>query len=182
MKSKAYRDTRGPGVAGVRRMLAIAHDHRPKKAARDGAILRVAYGLGLRRGEIESLNVEYLDLARGTLSVLGKGRTEREFLTLPLNAKQALSAWLAYRAPEDPNAPLFIALDNCTNGARGRASARCHSWLEGGDMAKVERRVWLIALWSLSFVLACGAGFIVELVRPLSAKADIPRACERTPL
>ncbi|HXW21346.1 MAG TPA: tyrosine-type recombinase/integrase [Rhodomicrobium sp.] len=107
-------------------MLAAAHDQRPKKAARDGAILRVAYGLGLRRGEIERLNVEHLDLARGTLSVLGKGRIEREPLTLPLNAKQALTAWLAYHAPEDPTAPLFIALDNCSNGARLSGSGIYH--------------------------------------------------------
>ena len=42
-------------------------------------------------------------------------------------------------------------------------------------MAKVERRGWLIALWSLSFVLVYGAGFAVVCITnigPLLAKPE----------
>ena len=42
-------------------------------------------------------------------------------------------------------------------------------------MAKVDRRVWLIALWSLSFVLVYGAGFAVVCITnigPLLAKPE----------
>jgi hypothetical protein len=42
-------------------------------------------------------------------------------------------------------------------------------------MAKVERRAWLIALWSLSFVLVYGAGFTVVCITnigPLLAKPE----------
>jgi integrase/recombinase XerC len=126
VKSKAYRDTRGPGVRGVQSMLAIAQDQSPEKAARDAAIIRLAYGLGLRRGEIESLNIVHLDMEAGTLHVLGKGRTEREPMTLPLNTKQALEAWLSVRGTDDGNAPLFIALDRNTYGERLSGSGIYH--------------------------------------------------------
>jgi hypothetical protein len=42
-------------------------------------------------------------------------------------------------------------------------------------MAKVERRAWLMALWSLSFVLAYGAGFgvvCITSIGPLLAKPE----------
>ncbi len=74
--------TAAAGIRGVQSMLAIAQDRDHEKAPRDVAIIRLAYGLGLRRGEIESLNIVHLDGAAGTLHVLGKGRTEREPMTL----------------------------------------------------------------------------------------------------
>ncbi len=126
VKSKAYRDTKGPGVCGVQSMLAIANEQSPEKAARDAAIIRIAYGLGLRRGEIESLDIGHLDLAAGTLFVLGKGRTEREPMTLPLNTKQALEAWLAVRGADDRAAPLFIAMDRNSHGERLSGSGIYH--------------------------------------------------------
>ena len=126
VKSKPYRDTKGPGVRGVQNMLAVAQEQRVEKAARDAAILRIAYGLGLRRGEIASLNIGHLDLGAGTLSVLGKGWTEREKMTLPSNVKSTLAAWLAVRGSLDPSAPLFIAMDNHFFGGRISGSGIYH--------------------------------------------------------
>ena len=98
MKSKPYRDTKGPGLRGVQTMLAVARDHkRPEKAASDAAILQLACGLGLCRGEIAGLNIGHCDLMGEKLHVLGKGRSEREAMTIPTNVKQALSAWLKVR-------------------------------------------------------------------------------------
>lgn len=126
VKAKAYRDTRGPGIRGVQSLLSIAKDQKPQKATRDAAIIRLAYGLGLRRGEIESLNVGHVDLARGTLLVLGKGRTEREPMTIPSNTKQALEDWLAVRGDHDMASPLFIALDRNTHDQRLSGSGIYH--------------------------------------------------------
>ena len=121
VKSKPYRDTKGPGLRGVQAMLAVATDRkRPEKAARDAAIIRLAYGLGLRRGEISGLNIGHCDLVGERLHVLGKGRSEREAMTIPANVKQALSAWLSVRGTDAPDAPLFIALDNHSRGAGKR--------------------------------------------------------------
>ena len=121
VKSRPYRDTKGPGLRGVQAILAVATDHtRPEKAARDAAIIRLAYGLGLRRGEIASLDIGHCDLVGGTLPVLGKGRSEREAMTIPVNVKQALSAWLSVRGTDAPKAPLFVALDNRSRDAGRR--------------------------------------------------------------
>lgn len=56
------------------------------KEMRDLAILELAYGSGLRVGELESLNVRDLDLPAMTVRVMGKGRKER---MVPLGSKSA---------------------------------------------------------------------------------------------
>ena len=56
---------------------------RTPRRPRDRALLRLAFDLGLRRGELASLDLEHLDLEAGMLAVLGKGQEGREQLTLP---------------------------------------------------------------------------------------------------
>jgi len=120
-KSQAYRDTRGPGVQAVQKMLAQAREQdNPRKAARDEAILRLACTLGLRRAEIATLDIGHVDLKGGTLSILGKGKRERVKLTVPPHAKAALASWLELRGSRDPGAPLFVSLTS--NQAEGRMS------------------------------------------------------------
>jgi len=97
MKSQPYRDTRGPGREGYRAMLDQAGKQKDHKAIRDTAILHLLYDLGLRRGEVVSLQVIDLDLSTGTLMILGKGRTQKETLTLPNETKKALADWLEIR-------------------------------------------------------------------------------------
>ncbi|WP_127079675.1 tyrosine-type recombinase/integrase [Rhodomicrobium lacus] len=119
VKSCAYRDTRGPGMRAVRSMIDVAAaQEKPQKAARDVAILRLATALGLRRGEIAEMNIGHVDLAGSSISIKGKGRTERETLTIPANVRAALAAWLALRGTEDSADPLFIALTNAARGHR----------------------------------------------------------------
>lgn len=110
VRSKPYRDTKGPGVKGIHTMLAAAGGQAPKKAARDTAIIRLACSLGLRRGEIVSLDVGHVDLEAATLAVMGKGQAERIILTLPANTKAALAAWLAVRGTAEKTVALFISL------------------------------------------------------------------------
>jgi integrase/recombinase XerC len=142
VKSKPYRDTRGPGVAAVQAMLEKAEAHRnPEKAARDTAILRLAFNMGLRRSEIASLDLGHVDLAGRKLYVLGKGHTEREALTIPTSAKHALADWLKVRGTADKNAPLFVALDNHSKGGRLSNWAVYDIVGELGKAAGVEGRV-----------------------------------------
>jgi integrase/recombinase XerC len=115
VKAESYRDTRGPGADGVRRLARQLQGRSDAKGRRDLAIVRLLYDLGLRRAEVVSLDLGHLDLAAGTLAVLGKGRSQREQLTLPPATRQALAAWVQVRGPE-PGA-LFTALDR---GHRGR--------------------------------------------------------------
>jgi len=116
LKAEPYRDTRGPGRGGVHRLLEALEQREDGKAVRDRALLRLLYDLGLRRGEVVSLDVAHLDLEEGTLSVLGKGRTGREKLTLPSPTAEALHAWLEVRG-EEPGA-LFTNYDRAGKGSR----------------------------------------------------------------
>src|SRR3989442_635771 len=72
-KLERYRDTRGPGLSGMRRLLQALEERQDAKAARDRAILRLAFDLGLRRGELASLDLDYLDLEAGPQAARGKG-------------------------------------------------------------------------------------------------------------
>ena len=81
---------------------------------RDRAILELFYASGLRLSELESLNLESVDLSARMVRVMGKGRKER---MVPFNqaSARALRAWLrdrmaivstARRATRDE--PLFV--------------------------------------------------------------------------
>jgi len=86
---------RGPGraaTAGRRDALRRA------LALRDVAIVETAYAAGLRIAELAGLTLENLDLARGELRVVGKGRKERAGL-LGRPARAALAGYLAEGRP-----------------------------------------------------------------------------------
>ena len=61
------------------------------KAGRDTAILMLAFGLALRRAEIVAINVGDVDLGGGRLSIIGKGRAEPVFPTLPASSRRRLA-------------------------------------------------------------------------------------------
>jgi integrase/recombinase XerC len=130
VKAQPYRDTRGPGREGFRRLLAeLEQRSASTKIARDRALLRLLYDLALRRAEVVSLDLEHVDLEAGTVSVLGKGRAERVALSLPEPTTSALRAWVEIRGTEP--GPLFPNLDRARKGGRltGRSVARVLSAL-----------------------------------------------------
>ena len=114
MRSKPYRDTTGCGEEGYRRLLAHLDRRGDSKSVRDRAIVRLLFERALRRGEVASLDVGHLDLDAGTVSILGKGTTERESLTLPEPTRRALADWLAIRG--DEAGALFTNLDPARKG------------------------------------------------------------------
>ncbi|HEY2862399.1 MAG TPA: tyrosine recombinase XerC [Casimicrobiaceae bacterium] len=65
-------------------------------AARDRALLELAYSSGLRVSELAGLDLASLDLAAGEVRVLGKGAKER-IVPVGEPARLALNAWLALR-------------------------------------------------------------------------------------
>lgn len=104
-----YKDVRGPGLMGFVKMLAELDGRTDAKGVRDRAIMRILWGLALRRGELVGLDYPAdVDLDGNRLAVLGKGRTDKEWLTLPAGAKDALVAWLVVRGREP--GPLFRSL------------------------------------------------------------------------
>ena len=116
VKAESYRDTRGPGREGVRKLLDLTAARQDSKGSRDRAILRLLFDLGLRRGEVAALDLQDLSLEAGLVAILGKGRSQKVALTLPEPTKQALAAWLTLRGPEA--GPLFTNLDRAGKGQR----------------------------------------------------------------
>lgn len=119
IKVEIYRDTRGPGKEGMRRMLkhlAQKIHRRDRQAMRDYAIIRLLYDMGLRRGEVASLNLEHVDLKNSRLYIMGKARNQRQWVTMPSVTRSALILWLRLRThlaiPQAKvrRAPLFFPL------------------------------------------------------------------------
>ena len=68
-------------------------------ALRDVALVETAYAAGLRVSELAAARLADLDLGRGELRVLGKGRKERMTL-LGKPSREALDAYLTYGRPQ----------------------------------------------------------------------------------
>src|SRR5690606_31766187 len=104
-----------PGEAGVRAAAL---------ALRDRAIVEVAYAAGLRISELAGAPLDALDLRRGELRVIGKGRIER----IRLLGRPAIAALAGYLEdgrpvllelrPSDSPAPAEVFL-NRTGGPLG---------------------------------------------------------------
>lgn len=114
LRSTPYRDTRGPGLEAWRKL----REHATRAAiggnataVRNLALLRLLHDLGLRRGEVCSLDVASVDLEGGILHVVGKGKREPARLSLPGPVRAILGTWLGIRGSKP--GPLFP-------GARGR--------------------------------------------------------------
>jgi integrase len=116
IKSAILRDTSGPGVDALQGMLDQANDRDDAKGRRDTAIVRLLFDLGLRRKEVVGLDLVDVDLVTGRLSVLGKARTEKEWITLPPETSRAIAAWIEFRGSDD--GPLFIGLHRGAKGDR----------------------------------------------------------------
>ncbi len=83
----------------VRALFDVSDPERPA-GARDGALLALLFGCGLRCAEAAGTRLEHLDEAAGTLRVRGKGNRER---LAPVNrgALDALANWLDHRGRAD---------------------------------------------------------------------------------
>lgn len=95
--------------------------HRGLLELRDRAVVELLYGSGLRVGEVESLDIDGLDLRRSEVRVIGKGSKERR---VPMGepCTDALAAWLEVRPLLSPATPAGRAL--FLNARGGRLTAR----------------------------------------------------------
>jgi site-specific recombinase XerD len=113
---------RAPGLADGTSRAEIA----AALALRDRAIVETAYAAGLRISELASADLASLDLRRGEIRVVGKGRKERVGL-LGRPAVAALGAWLddgrpvlaARGASEESPVELFLNHHGEPLGVRG---------------------------------------------------------------
>lgn len=142
LKAQTYRDTRGPGLSGTRALLGSALTKGSDKSARDIAIVRCMFDLGLRRGEVANLDVDDVDRAGRILWVLGKGRSQKEARTLPAPTLAAIEAWLEERlqvaSPDEP--ALFINVSRYHRGRRITGHGVYYVIRDLGDVAGIKAR------------------------------------------
>ncbi|MCG3184394.1 MAG: Tyrosine recombinase XerD [Planctomycetes bacterium] len=89
---------------------------------RDKAILELLYATGLRVSELVKLQLHDLELSRGSLRTLGKGRKERILPLLPA-AVDALQAWfkVRQRPPRSRDGSIRAGIQNVFINQRGSA-------------------------------------------------------------
>lgn len=114
LKTESYRDTTGPGRTGWLRLLELANRKTriarcSTKGWRDLCILRLLHDHGLRRFEVAGLDLDDWDPQTCKLQILGKGRTQEEFISVNNQTAVALSKWIELRGA-DPG-PLFTRVD-----------------------------------------------------------------------
>jgi integrase/recombinase XerC len=116
-KNEIYRDTTGPGLETYRKMVSKTKERQDVKGVRDNAILSLMYSLALRRSELINTDLAHLTLGDGeeppTISIIGKGKTQRAKLSIPEQTVKALRTWLEKRGLE--GGPLFYSLDKGGN-------------------------------------------------------------------
>jgi integrase/recombinase XerD len=81
----------------IQRLLAVPDLTKPR-GLRDRALLEVLYSTGMRRGEAVGLAIHDVDLDRGTVKVLGKGRKQR-LIPLGKHAVKYLRLYLQEARP-----------------------------------------------------------------------------------
>ncbi len=140
-KQETYRDTKGPGVEGFKRILAEAVKQGGKKAIRDKAMLRVMWDLGLRNGEMTGLDVPDIDFNNDVIWILGKGRKQKEKLTLPPETKDVLREWIGDRR----TGAVFTNLDHRYQNGNHNGSKRLTGTGVWKIVTKLGKRCGVVA-------------------------------------
>ena len=168
IKSQAYRDTRGPGRQAFIAMLDCARQGKDPKATRDELILRLLHDLALRASEVANLDFDDLDFANKGVWVLGKGRLQKEKLTLPDPVMSCLNHWLELRGRNA--GPLFPHHGRINKGGRISRAGIHHVVQSLGK--KVGIKAWPHGLRHTGITHACIAaqqnGFSLEEVLDFS--------------
>lgn len=114
MKVQSYRDTSGPGRDAILKVLEDLSQKTDRTSLRNEAIIRILYTYALRRKEVAGLNLEDYDPRMSRLWILGKARTDQEPITVPINTKRSIEAWIEVRRPGQ--GPLFTNFDPSGKG------------------------------------------------------------------
>ncbi|MFP5492658.1 MAG: tyrosine-type recombinase/integrase [Bacteriovoracia bacterium] len=139
IKSQAYRDTKGPGLPAFKRMIITATEQSSVKAARDRAILRLMFDLALRASELVELDLKHLEISQKRISIKGKGRSEREYLSIPQTSIDAVRDWIQLRGNAD--GPLFYNLVRDKRKRKRLTRVGLYELIRGlGEDVKVKTR------------------------------------------
>jgi len=122
-----------PTAAGARGAISAA------VRRRDSALLELLYATGMRISEAASLTLDRVDVGRGRLRVVGKGRKERELL-FGGPARAATRAYLSEGRPvlaahAGPSSRLFLNAQGGPLTARG-ARLAVDRWVDAAGLAR----------------------------------------------
>jgi len=126
---------RAIGCDAVRQLLASI-DRSTAVGRRDYAILLLLARLGLRSGEVASLELDEIDWKAGQLNVRGKSG-QRNDLPLPVEVGQAIAAYLRQGRPRGSSRRVFLRARAPVRGFRGTSgvgSVVRHRLLRAGSM------------------------------------------------
>lgn len=155
VKAERRRDTRGPSIADVQRLLdATTGD--TEADTRDYAIITVLFCLGLRVSELAGLTLEETDLARGNTWIKGKGRRERELIPLPAPVVDAIRRYLVHRG--STAGPLFQSRGNRGKARDGRLETRSVLRIVRELGQRIGLHVWCHGLRHASITTAIERG------------------------
>ncbi|WP_347357904.1 tyrosine-type recombinase/integrase [Bdellovibrio sp.] len=118
-KSEAYRDTRGPDEVGIRKIIAHLRKRTDRKGIRDLAIFTLFFGNALRASELLNLELNDLDLVQNRIQILSKGKNNKQWVSISLLTREALTQWLNVRG-SDPGY-VFVNFDRAKKN-QGRIS------------------------------------------------------------
>lgn len=139
IKSESYRDTRGPGLPAFKRMMEIASTQNKMKASRDRVILRLLFDLALRASELVELDVSHIEFEQRRISIKGKGRSQRQFLSIPSTSLEALKDWIEVRGVAP--GPLFFNLVRDTRQRKRLSRVGLYELIRGlGENVQVKTR------------------------------------------
>jgi integrase/recombinase XerC len=155
VKTERRRDTRGPEPAILRQVLE-AIDVRSEAGARDAAIIHTVYALAIRAAELCRLDLADLDVARGTLWVLGKGQREKVLLKVPDAAVEAISQYLRHRGTSP--GPLFQTRGHRGKHRDGRLETRSVLRIIRTRGAAIGVKLWTHALRHSAITVAIEEG------------------------
>lgn len=135
LSATAYRDTRGPGREGYLALLRRLGESTAARIVRNRAIVRLAYDVALRRGEIVGLDLADVEVERRRIWILGKGRHDKEAITLPVPTVRSLAEWIAVRGPAP--GPLFLNFDRAHTHSKRNPERR----LTGTSVYRIVREL-----------------------------------------
>jgi integrase/recombinase XerD len=100
------------------RQLLTSIDRRTAVGRRDYAIILLLARLGLRSGEVVSLELDDIDWSGGKLTVRGKGGRHSE-MPLPADAGRAIAAYLRHGRPHSSSRRVFLRARAPISGFHG---------------------------------------------------------------
>lgn len=155
VKAEKRRQTMGPTVADVRRLLEATSGD-TEAETRDYAIVLTFYCLGLRVSELCGLTLEETDLARGSTWIKGKGRREKELVPLPAAVVDSIRRYLTHRGSQP--GPLFQTRGQRGKSKDGRLETRSVLRIVRELGQRVGLHVWCHALRHSSITQAAELG------------------------